>query len=249
MWVGKKAWSPMQLCCCKKPDIFSTIQLSILLNTVIFDMDGLLINSEPLWDEAAHEVMASYGVALKAADLAKAKGLRSRELLEQWFRLHGLNAEKVLAAEDQLMELAIHKLADKAAVMDGVDYIFDFFVQRKFNIGIASTSPKAMIEKVVDKLNAQAFVKAVASGQHLPMSKPHPQVYLNCAALLNSQPQQCLAFEDSFAGMIAAKAAGMKCVQVPSHDELQDARWAAADLKLSSLRNFTAIHLQLLDGV
>ena len=76
--------------------------------------------------------------------------------------------------------------------------------------------------------------------------KPNPQVYLDCATQLGSSPLECICFEDSFNGMIAAKAARMKCVIVPAHHELQDNRWFAADLKISSLQNFNELLMQTL---
>jgi mannitol-1-/sugar-/sorbitol-6-/2-deoxyglucose-6-phosphatase len=91
------------------------------------------------------------------------------------------------------------------------------------------------------------YLSATASAENLPYGKPHPQVYLDCAAALNSNPTSCICFEDSFNGMIAAKAARMKCVVVPHYSQLKDEKWAAADLKLSSLQNFGELHFNLIN--
>jgi mannitol-1-/sugar-/sorbitol-6-/2-deoxyglucose-6-phosphatase len=80
----------------------------------------------------------------------------------------------------------------------------------------------------------------------LEYGKPHPQVYLNCAKELNSSPLECICFEDSVNGMIAVKAARMKCVVVPAQNQLKDERWSIADLKVSSLKNFGELHFNLL---
>ena len=80
---------------------------------------------------------------------------------------------------------------------------------------------------------------AATSAEDLPYGKPHPQVYLNCANALQVAPVNCVCFEDSFNGMVAAKAARMKCVVVPHASEQDHAKWGAADLKLNSLEQFT----------
>ena len=103
-----------------------------------------------------------------------------------------------------------------------------------------------LINAVVNKLEIDHFITARTSAEHLPFSKPHPQVFLNCAELLRTAPTACICFEDSFNGMIAAKAARMKCVVVPAYTHQQEARWAAADLKLSSLQNFNELLLAAL---
>ena len=94
----------------------------------------------------------------------------------------------------------------------------------------------------------QNYLQATSSAQDLPLGKPHPQVYLNCAAQLNSQAIKCICFEDSFNGLIAAKSARMKCVIVPHISQNKDERWGAADLKISSLQNFGELHLDMMQS-
>ena len=130
--------------------------------------------------------------------------------------------------------------------MPGVQYIIRFFYERNFKIGVASSSPQKLIDLVLDMCGVKKVIKATASAEYLPYGKPHPQVYLNCAEMLGSVPLSCLCFEDSFPGLIAAKAARMKCVVVPHYHQHKDERWAAADLKISSLQNFGVLHLNLL---
>jgi len=131
-------------------------------------------------------------------------------------------------------------------MMPGVDHIIDFFIRKQFKIGLASSSPLELIELVVEMSGISKFLDAVASAEDLPYGKPHPQVYLNCAEALSVDPAECICFEDSFNGMIAAKAAKMKCIVVPNHAQLKDERWGAADLKLSSLQNFGQLHFNML---
>ncbi|RXK86947.1 hexitol phosphatase HxpB [Filimonas effusa] len=217
-----------------------------LLDTVIFDMDGLLIDSEPLWAEAADELFSKYGFKLSHEQYATTTGLRTREFVQWWFRFHNIPESEDPKGEQEIIQLVSDKVAAKGKIMPGVGYIFDFFAQHEFKIGLASSSPQGLIELVVDICGIRNFLNATASAGQLAYGKPHPQVYLDCAAKLDVAPTSCIAFEDSFNGMIAAKAARMKCVVVPHHSQLKEERWGAADLKLSSLQNFGQLHLDII---
>ncbi|MEO5685198.1 MAG: hexitol phosphatase HxpB [Chitinophagaceae bacterium] len=217
-----------------------------MLNTVIFDMDGLLIDSEPLWEEAGRETLNLFNITLTPAQYHSSTGLRSSEWIEHWFRHFNISMEHAAAAESTIVRMAIASIVAKAAPMPGVVHIFNFFKQRNFKMGVASSSPIELINLVIKKLQLDGMVTARSSAEHLSNGKPHPQVFLDCAALLQSSPAECICFEDSFNGMIAAKAARMKCVVVPAHNHQQEGRWAAADLKLSSLLNFNDLLLAAL---
>lgn len=223
-----------------------SIYLLMQLNTVIFDMDGLLIDSEPLWDEAATTIFAEYNIRLTPEQYATTTGLRTREFLHWWFNAYKVDEKYIAEAEEKIIKLVIDLVQQKGKPMPGVEYIFNFFEAQKFKTGLASSSPISLINTVVDLLQIRSKIDVLASAAELPNGKPHPQVYLNCAAELNTTPMQCVCFEDSYYGMIAAKAARMKCVVVPEPKNAKDLRWHAADLKIASLQNFTPLLLQAL---
>ncbi len=216
------------------------------LNTVIFDMDGVLIDSEPLWAEAADEVFNLYGVSLSKEQYNSTTGLRTKEFVEWWFRYFKIGEDELIKAEKRIVDSVIKKVETNGTVMPGVDHIFNFFLQKDFKIGLASSSPMELIDLVVRMTGIEEFLSAVSSAEELPYGKPHPMVYLKCAETLGSEPTECICFEDSFNGMIAAKAAKMKCIVVPHQSQLKDAKWGAADLKLSSLQNFNELHFKLM---
>jgi HAD superfamily hydrolase (TIGR01509 family) len=216
------------------------------LNTVIFDMDGLLIDSEPSWQEAGTETMQQFGVVLSLDQYHISTGLRTKEWIDHWFTHFRIDKKYAGEAEEALIKRAIEKIKAQAAPLPGIQSIFSFFREKKFRIGLATSSPLSLVEPVVEKLGIGPWLEAVSSAGTLPFSKPHPQVYLNCAELLNVSPLQCLCFEDSFNGLIAAKAARMKCVIIPAPDQYALAKWGAADLKLHSLTAFNDEHLAAL---
>ena len=217
------------------------------LDTVIFDIDGLLIDSEPLWNEASTEVFRWYNVHLTEEQYKTTTGLRTKEFVQWWFGYFKISTEEYERAESKIVQLVLEKIEQRGRIMPGVPYIFDFFHKQQFKIGLATSSPPALIDLVVSITGIGKYLQATASAEGIPMGKPHPQVYLNCAASLNSNPLSCICFEDSFNGLIAAKAARMKCVIVPDAAQIKHEKWGAADLKLSSLQNFGELHLGMMN--
>jgi mannitol-1-/sugar-/sorbitol-6-/2-deoxyglucose-6-phosphatase len=215
-------------------------------SAAIFDMDGLLIDSEPLWQQAGAETLLEFGVTLTDEQYNLTTGLRTPEWIDYWFTHFAINNERAKEAAKTIEQAALDKIKGHGEAMEGVQYIMEFFKANGFLIGLASSSPMRLIEAVIEKLNIQSYLNAVTSAEHLPYGKPHPQVFLNCAELLKVPPTTCICFEDSFNGMIAAKAARMKCVVIPAPHVHHEGRWNAADRKLSSLLNFNNTVLETL---
>lgn len=213
------------------------------INTVIFDMDGLLIDSEPYWQQAGLETLREFKVTLEPIQYHHTTGLRTPEWLDYWFGFFGIDKTLIPTAAAALHANVFEKIRREAPPMPGVRHALDLFRTKKFRIGLATSSPLTLAGIVTDKLHIGSYFDAVTSAGDLPYGKPHPQVYMDCAAALSANPLECLAFEDSFNGLIAAKAARMKCVAIPVADQYSLPKWGAADLKLPSLSDFTAEHL------
>lgn len=213
------------------------------MNTVIFDMDGLLIDSEPFWQEAGKETLQIYGAVLEQDQYDTTTGLRTREWIDWWFQHFDIDKKYALDAEAKVLELAIAKIHSHAIALPGVEYILDFFKAKQFRIGLATSSPELLIKVVVEKLGIEHMFDGFSSAENLVHGKPHPEVYLDCARTLNVNPLQCICFEDSVNGMIAAKAARMKCAVIPFSEQRHDKRFGLADLQLSSLLDFTDYQL------
>ena len=209
-------------------------------------MDGLLIDSEPLWKEAAETLFFTYGKQLTTEQYISTTGLRTKEFLAHWFRHFNLPEAEIANAETIIINDVIKLVEQKGKPLAGVQYIFNFFLERSFKIGLASSSPFDLINIVVDLLGIKDHLLAISSASNMAYGKPHPEVYLDCAEKLAAIPAECICFEDSFNGMIAAKAAKMKCVVVPSLQDNKNRGWEAADLKISTLINFNGLLLDSL---
>ena len=210
----------------------------------IFDMDGLLIDSEPLWDRAELDVMASIGVDIsRRAELPDTLGLRIDMVVELWFAHQpwsGPSREEVTA---RVIDRAISLVEEKRPLLPGARDAIALCKSQGLKVGLASASPLHMLEKVLEMFDLRDSFDALASAEKLPYSKPHPQVYMDCAAKLEVDPLACVALEDSVNGMIASKAARMRSIVVPAEEGQHDPRFALANVKLTSLVDLNSAHL------
>ena len=131
------------------------------LDTVIFDMDGVLIDSEPFWEEAGSETLAEYGIDLTDEQYSSTTGLRTKEWIDFWFTYFDIEKRFALTAEDMILKKAMEKIQDHAQAMPGVEYIFEYFTDRNFDMGVASSSPMELIDIVTEKLGIRKYLKAL----------------------------------------------------------------------------------------
>jgi mannitol-1-/sugar-/sorbitol-6-/2-deoxyglucose-6-phosphatase len=216
---------------------------SMQYKAIIFDMDGLLIDSEPLWKEAGKETLLQYGKELSDEQYHSSTGLRTEEWIEHWFHHFSIDMKHAPAAIDTIITKTIDKIDQQGQPFPGIDAIIEFCKQKNFLLGLATSSPMSLVNVVLQKLQLKTVFDSIASAEGLPYGKPHPQVYINCADQLRCAPLHCIAFEDSFNGMIAAKAAKMKCVVIPAPSDYDHPKWNAADLKLKGLSGFNEVTL------
>ncbi|HCD3924161.1 TPA: hexitol phosphatase HxpB, partial [Klebsiella aerogenes] len=143
-----------------------------------------------------------------------------------------------------IIRRAIQLVEESRPLLPGVREAVALCKAQGLKIGLASASPLHMLEKVLEMFELRDQFDALASAEHLPYSKPHPQVYLDCAAKLGIAPMSCVALEDSVNGMIASKAARMRSIVVPEAENSRDPRFVLADVKLASLQQLTVADLR-----
>lgn len=220
-----------------------TIPRQIL--AAIFDMDGLLINSEPLWDRAELDVLASVGVDItRRHELPDTLGLRIDMVVDLWFAQQPWNGPSRQEVTERIIRRAITLVEETRPLLPGVKEAVALCKEQGLLVGLASASPLHMLEKVLTMFDLRDSFDALASAEKLPYSKPHPQVYLDCAAKLGVDPLTCVALEDSVNGMVASKAARMRSIVVPAKEDQHDPRFALANVKLTSLTQLTAADLR-----
>jgi len=210
------------------------------LQAVIFDMDGLLIDTEPVWRQAEIEVFARVGLHLTEEQCMETMGVRVAQVVELWYQRHPWVGPTCDEVTEAIEDAVILHVREQGTPMRGVDNALDVVRAEGLPMAIASSSSVRMILAVVETLGIGGDIEAVASANDEAEGKPHPAVYLSAAAKLGVPPQACLALEDSPNGVVAAKAAGMICVSVPDVHLAHDPRMASADFRLASLDEFSA---------
>lgn len=229
-----------------------------MIEAVLFDMDGLLIDSEPLWQRAEIEVFARVGVALDVALCLETRGRRLDEVVEHWFARSPWSAPSREAIAAAIVRRVTELVVERGAAKPGVGHAIEFFARRGLPLAVASSSNYSIIEAVLARLAIRDRFAAIHSGESERFGKPHPAIFLGAARKLFVTPDRCLVLEDSPSGVSAAKAAGMRCIAVVDADTVgaggvDDERRrlvdAAADAVLDSLEQIDAPLWHALGGI
>ncbi|MEK6725541.1 MAG: hexitol phosphatase HxpB [Deltaproteobacteria bacterium] len=206
-----------------------------MVKAVIYDMDGLIIDSEPLWQEAEISVFKSLKINLSKEDCMKVMGMRTDEVVDYWFRRFPWEGPSRTEITSDIIRELIGLIKEKGELMEGVKESLDFVRSKGVKTALASSSSYEIINTVLEKFGLMKEFEKIYSAQEEEYGKPHPAVYISAAKRLNVAPVECLAIEDSFNGVLAAKAAKMKCIAIPYEGVRHDRRFAIADVSLDSL--------------
>lgn len=201
----------------------------------IFDMDGLLIDSEPHWQDAEIAVYKPFDVPVTRALCRATAGRRLDEVLALWHEKFDWRGPSIEIMAERVLDEVTQRILAHGRALPGVHETIRVLHRAGLKLAIASSSPPALIAAVVDKLDIGGYLATTHSGIHEPRGKPDPAVFLTAARLLDVEPSRCLVFEDAPSGIAAGKAAGMTVIAVPSVFELDDPGVGAADHVLASL--------------
>ncbi len=205
-----------------------------MLEAVIFDMDGVIIDSEPIHFEVDKMMLKNCGVNILAEELHEYVGMTSPEM---WTRLK--EKYKIKLSVEELMRLqldtklnAIEKMDEKP--ISGVLSLLKSLRENSIKIALASSAPRQLIMAVLKKFDIENYFHIVLSGEKVEKGKPKPDIFEEISRILNIAPENCLVIEDSQNGVKAEKCAGMKCIGfINENSGMQDL--SLADLVIDSL--------------
>jgi mannitol-1-/sugar-/sorbitol-6-/2-deoxyglucose-6-phosphatase len=209
-----------------------------MIDAVIFDMDGVLIDSEPLWKIAEKKAFAKVGIMLSTEMCNLTMGYRTNEVVDYWYEKFPWAGKEKHEVEKDIVEIFLNVMRVNGKEMAGVSDALEKLKKNNFRIALASSSPMKIIDVVIDQLGIRHFFEVVQSAETEEFGKPHPAVFLSAAKKLKVNPTHCLVIEDSVNGVIAAKAARMKVIAVPDKELVGDKRFVIADSILKSLVDF-----------
>lgn len=179
---------------------------------VIFDLDGVIIDSEPLHMQVNMDILDEFGAKISEKEHNKLVGFSSNETwgyLKERFHLPvSVEELKQKSSSDALTFLDQHQLKP----IEGIPELIEKCEKYGMRLAVASSSERAYIEKVLKNFGLEDHFKVLVSGAELPRSKPDPTIFLKTAELLKVEPGKCLVIEDSFNGVTAAKSANMSCI-------------------------------------
>ena len=209
-----------------------------MIDAVVFDLDGVLIDSEHVWDEARQNLAEERGGRWSENASRDMMGMSSLE----WSRY--MRDEVGLAEPpEEISAEVVRRLEriyrDELPLMEGAVEAVERLAAR-WPLGLASSSNRELIDLVLELSGLARFFAATVSSEEVARGKPAPDVYLETAHRLSARPEKCAAVEDSENGILAAKAAGMRVLAIPNpHYPPHDEALAAADEVLGSLAELT----------
>jgi HAD superfamily hydrolase (TIGR01509 family) len=180
---------------------------------VIFDMDGVLIDSEPLHFSAAITLLKRLNIETTEEYHNKFVGSSDPVKWEKIIKEFNIqNSLQEILNMSALTKLELLRQSDSYSPIEGIPELLKSLQVHNIPIAIASSSPACFIKEVLSKVKIEKYIKTWVSGDDIEKSKPEPDIFLKTAELLKVNPRGCIVVEDSKNGVIAAKRAGMKCV-------------------------------------
>ena len=209
-------------------------------DAIIFDMDGVLIDSEPLWKIAMEFVFGQYGSTLTHQDFQKTVGLRIDEVIAFWNIQENWKLSDLKNVENQIIDKLISLIEFDPKPLPGVLDTLQFLKESGKKIGLATSSSQRLITTVLRALNIESYFDFAYSAEFETYGKPHPGVYIKVAAHLAVPTQRCLVIEDSLNGVIAGLAAQMKVCCIPEKTHFPNPKLAVAHFQCTDLHQLLA---------
>lgn len=205
------------------------------MNAVIFDMDGVIIDSEPIHFDIDMKTMKYLGFSISKEELEKYVGMTNPEM---WLLIK--NEYNLTQSVDEIID---YQLQNKISILrelditpiEGIKELLSELKNHAIAIGIASSSPRIFIEEVLKKFDLEDYFACIVSGEEVPRGKPAPDVYIEAAKQLRVDAKNCVVIEDSRNGVTAAKNAKMKCIGYKNINS-GDQNLSRADMIVDSIK-------------
>ena len=210
-----------------------------MIKAIIFDMDGVLIDSVSLWRQAEREVFAEYGFFVTKKQQTETLGLSIREIVAYWSKFYNFSGASVNEIADRIEYRTIELINQKGKMIDGIEKVLKYAYKNFSNVGLASSSSYSVINAILTKLNFKKYFSVVRSVQDEKFGKPHPAVYISVIKKLGALPWECLVLEDSLHGVLAAKSARARCIALPNKYLRGDNRFIIADYVFTDPKRFS----------
>ena len=193
---------------------------------VIFDMDGVLVESECLWKQAEFEVFSSLGVSVTEEESLLTRSMTTKEVTRFWFEWFPWKGKTLPEAEEMVIHRVMELIQSEDCVTQGIKTFIKQLKAQHYKIGLATNAPQKIIPTVLERTKTSDFFDIVSSADFEVKGKPHPAIYLKTAEKLKVRPEECAVIEDSEIGMKAAKNAGMTVIAYTQGNKNVSLQWA-----------------------
>jgi beta-phosphoglucomutase len=199
-----------------------------MLKAVLFDMDGVIVDTEPLHREAYYKMFEEIGIAMTDTLYESFTGQATLPICETLCKEFNLSqTPEALVALKRANFKTLFDTSSQLQLLDGVLERIQEYHRNGLKLVLASSASRTNIERIFDRFELNPYFTDKLSGADLKASKPHPEIFIKAAAASGHPPEHCMVIEDSTNGIIAAKAAGIFCVAYNSpHSKNQDYRQA-----------------------
>ena len=208
------------------------------IEAVVFDMDGVLVDSEPIWRAVEQEVFGGVGIEVTEEDLLETMGVRVGDVVERWHRRHPWDEPSRQEIAELIVERVAETIEQGGALNEDAVRAVEYVHGLGLRLALASSSPMRLIRAVLSLGGLADRFEVVLSAEDEEEGKPDPAVYVSAARELRVPAERCLAVEDSVNGVRSAKGAGMVCVAIPVSGVTEG--FEGADLVLGSIEEFDA---------
>ena len=202
---------------------------------LVFDMDGVLIDSEPLWRRAEVACFAEVGLALEERDCLQTTGLRIDEACAYWFERAPWRGPTIHEVAQRIVDRMTTLIGAEGEPMPGARDAIDAAGAAGFRLGLASSSSMQLIEAVLDGFGWRDAFEVLRSAESEALGKPAPDVYRSTVRALGVSPDEAIAIEDSANGVRSALAAGLRCIAIPEAADDDDPVFARATWRFDAL--------------
>ena len=215
--------------------------MSLLPAAIIFDLDGVLADSEPWWNRIDAKLLSEYGVNYHGEHHQDVVGVSYRVAIEFYRKAFGIEAPA-----EQMMkrrgEIAAEFFADRVGLFPRTKEILEALRQMKLRLAVATSSVSSSARPFLDRHQLTQFFEVIVTGDEVERGKPAPDIYLRAAQKLNIRADECVVVEDALAGIAAAKAAKMRVAAIPDRRFVDPSNYEKrADWILESLKELPAL--------
>lgn len=211
-------------------------------STMIFDLDGTLVDSMWMWKQIDIDFLARYGVECPKELQKEVEGMSFTETA-MYFKNTFLLKESLEEIKEIWTEMSLYKYCNEVPLKKGVAEFLEYMKENQIKAGIATSNGRTIVDAVLDALDIRQYFQVIVTACEVAQGKPAPDIYLKAAKELGSLPEECLVFEDIPAGILAGKRAGM---QVCAVDD--DFSSAMKEEKCELADYFISDYFEILDG-